>query len=242
MRPPAPPARSLLGPAAVALACLAATPASAEPPPPPPPPPPADPALAPPPIMAELGVRYGGAIRIGSAPSFEVGDRGGSMVGVGLAITPTRLFRIGLAYEHASLGSEHGAGDLGSVNLTRSLDSLWATLRLSLYRGDWLGLGVTLGPGLVWQSVGAAWTVPGETPASAYRCTETAGPGLGLRAGLGAEIRLGHGLFVSLDGVIDEMQLSSDPLGTCAPGAGSTAVFGVRAGFAYRLDVSRYVR
>jgi hypothetical protein len=192
--------------------------------------------------MAELGLRFGGAIRIGDAPSFAITGRSGTMVGAGIGIAPSPLFAIGLAYEHTSLGSEQGAGDLGIVELTRSLDSLWATLRLSLYHGDWVGLGITLGPGFVWQNVDASAIVLSNTQTTSFACSDTGGPALGLRAGLGAEVYLGHGFVFSLDAVIDELRLSSDAVGTCAPGAGSTAVFGVRGGFAYRLDVSRQTR
>ena len=55
-------------------------------------------------------------------------------------------------------------------------------------------------------------------------------------------MNLGGGVFFNLDGVIDELCLSADPLGTCAPGAGSTALLGVRGGFTYKVDVTRYVR
>ena len=96
----------------------------------------------------------------------------------------------------------------------------------------------------MWQHVEANVIAYGGTAGipDVFRCEDTAGAGLGLRAGIGAEVRLGEGFVLSVDAVADELRLSSDPIGTCAPGAGSTAMLGARAGLAYRFDVSRYLR
>ncbi len=196
------------------------------------------------PVLLELGVRLGGGFRLGDAPSFSVASRTGFVVGVGVAVVPSPRFSLGLWYEHSELGTEHGEGDLGTVDVDRSTDSLWAMLRLNLFRIDGFALALMLGPGLVWQHEDTnAFAFDGtDWRPDAFRCSATDGPGLGLRAGLGAELHLGGGFVLNLDGTADELRLSSDALGTCAPGAGSTAVIGVRGGLSYRLDVSRYVR
>ena len=123
-----------------------------------------------------------------------------------------------------------------------SLPGAW--VRLTLVRVDRLALAIAIGPGLVWQHEDADVLAldPSFGLPNAFRCAETEGPGLGLRAGLGAEIRLGGGFYFNLDGVVDALRLSSDPIGACAPGAGSTTLVGVRGGFSYRVDVSRYAR
>jgi hypothetical protein len=200
--------------------------------------------LRPDPILLELGVRLGGIVRIGDAPSFSIDSRTGYLLGVSALVALSPRFSLGLVYEHAELGSEQGAGAMGTVDIDRSLDSLWATLRLNLFRIDGFALAVVLGPGLVWQheDVNAFAFDNTDWRPTAFQCTASDGPGLGLRAGLGAELHLGGGFVLNLDGTIDELRLSSDGLGTCAPGAGSTAVVGVRGGFSYRVDVSRYVR
>jgi hypothetical protein len=196
------------------------------------------------PVTLDVGVRLGGAVRLGGSPSFPIESRTGSLFGIGVSIAPSPRYAVALAYEHAGLGAEHGQGDLGVVDVDRSLDSLWASVRLTLFRLDRVALAVALGPGLVWQRVDADVIAldPAAFQPTTFRCAEGGGPGLGLRAGLGAEIHLGGGFFFGLDAVIDELRLSGDPLGTCAPGAGSTGVFGVRGGLAYRLDVSGVVR
>ena len=240
------PARLLAGSVAFAVGLGAAV-AGAQPVPRPVAPP--DPVVVLPapadPVTVDVGVRIGGAGRIGDAPAFSITNRGAFMLGVGVAVAPSPRISIGLAYEHSGLGSEHGAGDLGVVDVDRTTDSLWATLRLSLVRVDGFSLGVTLGPGLVWQSVDATGiTYDGATSwqPTPFRCTGTDSVGLGLRAGVGAEVALGSGFVLSVDATADELRLGDDAIGTCAPGAGSTALFGARAGLAYRFDVSRYLR
>jgi hypothetical protein len=209
---------------------------------------PASPAIVlpppPEPILFDVGVRVGGSGRLGDSSSLPIASRGGATVAVGVAIAPSPRYAVGIAYEHGELGTEHGEGDAAILDLDRSMDSLWASVRVSLFRNDRFMLGVLLGPGLVWQHVHASAIVFGGTEGrpDTFACTETSGPGLGLRAGVGAEVKLGGGFFFSLDALIDELRLASDLLGTCAPGAGSTAVLGARAGFAYRFDVSRIVR
>src|SRR5262245_35112840 len=121
----------------LAAGLAGAQPAPATPPAPGAPPPPAAAPSAPPePVTLDVGVRIGGVYRFGGAPAFAVTGRGGPLLGVGLVLAPSSRFSVGLAYEHAGLGSEHGQGDLGVVDLDRSTDSLWASLRLTLFRVD----------------------------------------------------------------------------------------------------------
>jgi hypothetical protein len=235
--------------ALVSAVTLVANRSAAQSPPAPAVPPAAEPPVVvpprPEPITFDIGVRVGGAVRIGDSPTLPIATRSGAMFGVALAIAPSPKYAIGLAYEHTDIGSEHGEGDVGILDVSRSLDSLWASVRLSLFRNDRVSLGIAIGPGLVWQHVDTSAIILSSDTAglpSTFQCTETGGPGLGLRANVGAEITLGGGFYLNLDAVIDELRLSGDLLGTCAPGAGSTAVFGARGGFAYRFDVSHIMR
>ncbi len=157
-------------------------------------------------------------------------------------MAPSPRFAFGLAYECGELGTEDSQGSLGTIDVDRITDSVWASVRVTLFRVDPVALAITLGPGLVWQREDVLALAPDGALSSAYRCTANDGPGLGLRAGLGGELRLGGGFFFNLDAVVDALRLSSDTLGTCAPGAGSTTVVGVRGGLTYRVDVSRYTR
>jgi hypothetical protein len=236
------PAVAKLARSSAAAILLAALPASAQTPPKAPPlpvlgEPPPDP------ITLDVTLRTGGAYRFGDGPSFPITSRSGATVGAGITIAPSLRWAVGLAYEHSGLGEEHATGDLGDVEVSRSLDALWASLRLTLFRVDPVAITLTLGPGLVWQHVDAD-VIAYQTGArpDVFRCQETGGPGLGLRAALGAEVRLAPSLFLSADAVFDNLRLSSDPLGDCAPGAGSATLLGGRAAISYRFDVSRYTR
>lgn len=223
-----------------ARAASADTPLAAPPPPEPAP----VPAPPPDPVTLDVSLRIGASYRIGDSPSLPITGRFGAMFGAGVAIAPSQRFAIGLAYEHGELGTEHGEGDVGTIDVSRTVDSLWASVRATLWRNERIAIGITLGPGLVWQHVSLNAIVFGNTTwtPTTFNCADTDGPSLGLRAGLGAEITLGNGFYFNLDAMIDELRLSSDIIGTCAPGAGSTATFGVRGGAAYRFDVSRAVR
>jgi hypothetical protein len=205
---------------------------------------PSGPVPQPDPVTFEVGPRIGAAGRIGSGQSFDVDGRFGAMFGLGVAIAPTPRFTIGLAYEHSQLGGEKGAGDLGTVDLTRSLDALWASLRIAVIRVDGFSFGVTFGPGLAWQRASADVVLtPGDgSVPSAFRCSAGGSVGLGLRAGLGIEARLSERVAFTTDAVFDNLRLGSAPLDDCVPGAGSIVLFGARVGFVLRFDVTRGVR
>jgi hypothetical protein len=216
----------------------------------PPPPPPA--ALAPPsvlppppdPITVDVMARGGFAYRIGSSAGLPITGRVGGVGGLGVAVAPWSRAAIGLGWERVGIGSEHGNGDLADVEVSRSIDVIWASLRLYLVRASNVGLYVQLGPGLAIQHADASVLIkpdPGMQP-DAYLCSESGGPGLALRAGLGVEARLAGPLWFTADAVVDHAHLSSDPLGSCAPGVGSLSTAGMRLGLSYRADVTRWLR
>jgi hypothetical protein len=231
--------------AAAAIAALA-LPARADGPPPGPGEAPASPParVQTPPVTFDLGLHLGGGARIGSAPTFPITDRGSAIFGASAAFAPSPLFTVGVAYEHSTLGDEHGSGGAGDVALARSMDAVWATLRLDLVHTDSVAFGALLGPGLAWQRVSASVIVldAGGAGPSTFQCAGGGSTALGLRAGLGVEARLGEHAWFTADALADNLHLSSDPIGTCAPGAGSTTVLGLRVGFVVRFDVSRYTR
>ncbi len=236
------PAVAKLARSSAAAILLTALPASAQTPPQAPLPvlgePPPDP------ITLDVGVRLGGAYRFGDGPAFPITGRSGAIVGAGITLAPSSRWAVALAYERSGLGDEHATGELGDVAVSRTIDAVWASLRLTLFRFDPVAITLTLGPGLAWQHADAdVIAFQTGTRPDVFRCQESGGPGLGLRAGIGAEVRLGGSVFLSADAVLDNLRLSSDPLGDCAvPGAGSVTLFGGRAAISYRFDVSRYTR
>jgi hypothetical protein len=196
------------------------------------------------PATFDLGLRLGGGLRLGSASGLSLSDRGSAMIGGSVAMSPSPSFTVGVAYEHSTLGHEQGSGGSADVELARSIDAVWATLRMGLVHTEGFSFGVTIGPGLVWQHVDASGILldAGGNGPTTFQCTDSASVGFGLRAGLGIEARLSDHAWFTADTTIDNLRLSSDAIGTCANGAGTVSVLGFRAGFVYRIDVSRIVR
>ena len=204
------------------------------------------PALPPPPdpVIVELMVRGGFNYRIGSGPSLPVDGRAGGAIGLHAAIAPWKRAAISLGWERIGMGSERGKGDVADVSVSRGLDVIWAGIRLYLARSESFGLHLQLGPGLAFQHASAdvlVYPSSGMLPTT-YRCRESGGPGLALRAGLGGEAHIAGPFWFSADALVDHVQASSNPLGDCAPGAGSLPSFGMRIGLSYRIDASRAVR
>jgi hypothetical protein len=227
--------------ASLALAAALSSPvpgAAEETPPGPSVPPPATPATL------EVGVRFGGVGRIGSAPAYQITDRGGVVGGASLMLDPSPRWGVGLVYERVGLGAEAVSGELGTVELGRAADALWAGVRLSVFRTDDLAITLGLGPGLLWQRVQASVIDMSNptAPPRVYDCSGHGSVGFGLRAGAGAALRLGGGAWLTLDASFDNLRLSGDVLGGCVAGAGTTSQLGARLGIAYRFDVTRRVK
>ncbi len=196
------------------------------------------------PVLIDLGLHLGGVYRAGDAPAFPITERGGASFGVSAFVAPSRRFSFGLSFEHAGLGGEKAEGDLGSLTITRDLSVLWAGLRAFVISTDAVRFGVVIGPGLAWQGVRADGLLTpgiGVLP-SVYSCAGGDSANLALRAGLGAQLALGSGFSFLADASFDNVRLSSDVIGDCAPGAGTVSLVGARVGFGYQLDVTSYVR
>jgi hypothetical protein len=204
---------------------------------------PAPPAQQPAPIGLELGGHLGAAVRVGDGPHFEIIERAGVSFGAFAFLTPEPAFSLGLAFEHTDLGRERSAaGYFGAFEVIRDLNTLWATVRLNLLRGELGALGLSFGPGLAWQSADAAGVTTPLLQATPFACSGSDAADLALRAGLGGSLALGGGATLSAGATLDNVRLSSDIMDGCVPGAGSVTLIGIRAALSYRFDVGRYVR
>lgn len=198
----------------------------------------------PPPVVFEFGPRLGGAARLGDSGGLPITGRGGALLGAALAISPSPRFGIGLAYEHSGLGSERGDGDAATIDVRRSLDAGWATIRLDLASLDGLRLTAAIGPGVLWQhatAYGVVWGDAGSRPRP-FQCSASGSMDFGLRASIGVEAPITERVAFTTDVGIDSIRLSSDLLGNCIAGSGTATLIGVRAGFSYRFDVTRFIR
>lgn len=207
-------------------------------------------ARRPAPVTLDAAGSLGGLVRVSDSQRLDVTERAGLSFGAGLAVSPAPMFAIGLAYEHADLGQEQsGQGPLGSITVERDLNSLWASIRVFLVpHGDvrpFLGIAA----GLAWQSADASGTATfGPDPSSIepFRCEGRAGASVAFGVAAGVEARLAGQLFLTGDLAFQGYGLSSDPLDDgltlCAPGAGTVNAFALRAGLAYRWDITRVMR
>jgi opacity protein-like surface antigen len=200
----------------------------------------------PPALLAGVGLLAGGSLRLDDSQSLETTQRTGIVVGGHLALSPSRWFSVGAAYEHSELSREQTSFlPAGDASVVRRLDTLWANLRVYVLERDGVAPFVDIAPGIAWQSVqasGIGFLGVTTNDAIAFRCKGGAGANLGLRAGLGIEAAATNGLVLSGQMTFDNLRLSSDVLDGCAPGAGSAAVMGLRVGLAYRFDVTPLFR
>jgi hypothetical protein len=199
------------------------------------------------PVYLAVGAHLGGAYRADDPPAFEPVARGGLTLGASVLAWIQSWIAVGLAYEHTDLGRERsGVGAFGLLQVERDLSTLWATLRVAPVSSDAMALYLVLGPGLSWQSAdatGLVYTGPFGSAPVGITCEGSDSFDLALRGGAGIEGRIGTpGLVVFAEVSGDAHRLSSDPMGTCVPGAGSAMLIGARAGAAYRFDVTRLVR
>jgi hypothetical protein len=238
--PDRPRRRAAVASLALAAALSSPVPGAAQPAPTPPPsasPPPS-------PAMLEIGARIGGVGRLGGSPAYPISSRGSVVGGASVMLEPSPRWGVGLIYERVGLGAERTSGELGTVELSRAADVLWAGVRLSVVRTDVFVLALGLGPGLAWQRVQASVIDLSNptAPPRVYDCSGHGSVGFGLRAGASAAVRVGEGLSFTLDASFDNLRLSSDVLGGCVGGAGTLSQLGARLGVAYAFEVTRRVK
>jgi hypothetical protein len=201
------------------------------------------------PVTLDLTGGLGGIYRAGDAQLLEVTERAGLTFGAGVLVAPSRYVAVGLAYEHADLGHERsGVGPFGSIEVERDLNSLWASLRVYLLPPGDLRLFLGLQAGLAWQSADATGALPFDAYATrSFACETSAPAGFAFGFGAGIEARLAGQLFLIGDLGFHAYRLTGDTLASesglaCAPGAGTVNAFALRAGLAYRWDISRLTR
>ncbi len=162
--------------------------------------------------------------------------------GLGVWVSPQRLYSLGLSYQRIGLGGEESPPTVGnSISIQRDVHSLWLGGRAYPHRTDDWGIFLALQVGMSWQTLDANGTLPAEvagvTRDPIFACDASDGPGFALGGALGVDVDMGRnaGFIAQLDA--NGHQLSSDPLDRCAPGSGSATNLGARLGFVYRFDL-----
>ncbi|EYF02137.1 hypothetical protein [Chondromyces apiculatus] len=194
------------------------------------------------PITLEFDGRVGMAVRADDPPDLAPVDRVGLDLEAAAYLAPTPSFSLGLAFQHLGLGRERSAtSDLGTFEVSRDMNALWAALRLDFGAGGRAGMGIEIGPGLAWQSVDLVGVTDLARGSTNFSCSGNDRPGLGLRAGLSGWVTAGSRFALTAGAGAEVLSLSSDVIDACATGAGSTVMLGLRFGVAYRLDVRPFI-
>ncbi|MDI1481748.1 hypothetical protein [Polyangium sp. y55x31] len=189
----------------------------------------------------DLSASIGGGVRFGDAPLFPVTQRGAGTFGFGLAYLMHPL-SIGLTYEHVGLGREDsGVVPFGAVRITRSTDTLWASVRMRFSGLEPILPFFGVGIGAVWQGAhadGVFLLDGGLRGGLPFSCSATDSLNLALRASAGVEVPVGKTVSFTGEGSIDAYRLSSEIIEGCAPGAGTTNALLFRVGLLYRFDLT----
>lgn len=183
----------------------------------------------------------GGSVRIDDAPLFQVNQRIGANFGFGFAYQ-FQPIAIGLSYEYTDLGRENsGIGPYGFVDISRTLDTIWAQLRVRLPGPTWGTPFFGVGMGATWQQArtrGIVLLDQGVSGGMKFGCSAQDSMNIALRFGGGIEIPIGNNISFVADGAFDAYRLSSEIIEFCAPGAGGTTAFLLRGGITYHYDLA----
>jgi opacity protein-like surface antigen len=186
-------------------------------------------------------VLAGGAVRIDDAPLFNITRRVGGNFGIGFTYQ-IQPISIGLSYEYTDLGREDsGVGPFGFVQIDRSIDTLWASVKVRFSGPTWGTPFFGVAVGGTWQDAtmkGVVLLDRGASGSLPFSCTGSDSINLAFRAGGGVDFPLSPNVSLITDASFDVYRLSSDIIEFCAPGAGSTASFLFRVGLAYRFDLA----
>lgn len=197
------------------------------------------------PLINTLGIELEGGpnARLDGKSSGITGSESvGLTYGVGVWYSPTRLWSLGLSYEHTGLGGSSTAptGTGNTVSADRTLHSVWLAGRAYPWRTDSLGVYLALELGAAWQHVDASGesdTNPDVTAPQPFACSATQGPGIAIGAGGGLDVDLDSHLAFLVQADVAENRLTSDQIGGCAQGSGSVSNLAARIGLMYRFAV-----
>lgn len=191
------------------------------------------------PNAIELGLHGGFVGRVDDPPRFKSRSRVGGAVGAEAWLWVSRRIAFSLRYDHSGLGQE--ASDLPEldIQLDRSLDLLGASIRFDPVRVEPVSFYLRVGPSLVWQQValiGFVREAVNPDQGSGLKC-EATGVGFGINGAFGVDAELVDALHLGFEGAVDNVRLSDDVLGGCAPGAGTATQLGLRLRLSYRWSL-----
>lgn len=195
---------------------------------------------------ADMGFAFFGHLGLGTrlneGPAGEPSAPNGLRIGITGIFRPIRYFGFGIGYEHADIErSRTDEADGTSFDeADRELNNLWIDARAYPLRFDPFAMYINIAGAFAFQNVHtSAFVNPTpENPGTgtATRCDGSSGPGMGMKAGLGAELALASGAILWAELGPDYYLLSEKELDGCDLGAGNAFVFGFRGGFAVGFE------
>ena len=194
-----------------------------------------------PPIRRDLGVELDLSLnaRLGEQGSYSDDHGYGASYGAGVWLRAAEQVELGLELTHTELGRVANERSPNLIWAEYGATSLWFGGRFEPWRSNDVALFVALRAGYGLQGVSARGVLQqpgGLAPAGSFSCSETGGGGFALGGGAGSAMFLGRHL--QLVGRLDATahRLTSDRLGSCAPGIGSVTSVGLGLGLAYGFE------
>src|SRR5262249_12276387 len=152
----------------------------------------------------DVHARFGVVARLGATqpgPGFSGG--------AGAFFAPLTWLAVGATYTHETLQEETPT----DPSITRNLDTLWIDVPVQAPLIGPLQLSLRLAPGVAWHRASAEATMSfapnmaNQKPSQNGPCSENDGPNPALRAGVGADVRLGGPISFVLDAAVDEVRI-----------------------------------
>ena len=200
--------------------------------------------LLPPPQARPSEVRpeasAGFGTRVSSSSAYQSNQMWGGVYSAGgWYLTPDR-YSLGARYEYAGLGSGRSSRGVDQVEASFAAHTFWAMGRLLPYErdGQELFVDAQLGLTLAHQRATGTRTIDLSEPAGApFSCSATSKPNVGLGAGLGLATVVGERWLFSTRLGISALRGSSQVIGDCVTGLGTSITSTLSLGLAYRFGL-----
>ncbi|MBL9021587.1 MAG: OmpA family protein [Myxococcales bacterium] len=198
---------------------------------------------------ADMGFAFFGHLGVGSrlneGPAGDPAGPNGLRIGITGIFRPIRYFGFGVGFEHADI--ERTRTDLPDQHsyddAYREMNNLWIDARAYPLRFDPFAMYVNIAGAFAFQNVhtSAFLNPTPENPGTGttFKCDGSGDVGMGMKAGLGAELALASGAVLWAELGPDYYLLSEKELDGCDLGAGNAFVFGMRGGFAVGFERTR---
>ncbi|HWA74278.1 MAG TPA: hypothetical protein VG937_18165 [Polyangiaceae bacterium] len=176
---------------------------------------------------------------MGEAAGYTSDEHWGALYGLGIWLNVAKATALGLELVHTDLGRGSAGSGQNLVNADYSVTGAWLGGRFVPWQSEAVRLFVGLRLGLSLEHVSAYGLRHTGSPfesAQTFDCSGTHGPALGIAGGAGVVFRLNSRLDLVTRLDAHGEQLTSETIGDCAAGIGSTTNLSLGLGIAYGFD------